>query len=950
MKSFLNIMGNIFVAALSILLLACNREDEFLSTENNSMKTVFFSTEIETKTVFGTQSGSTVPTLWTDDDKVAVSLNYGAVVQSSAIEINNNGLSAGFTVSLPDDGSHDYRFFAFSPYASFVQYKVTKVRKPKPEGEFDWTNAILEIPSLQIPLEHSVDERAQVLVAYHDAGSVFPDNASFHFRHVTAYGKLTLTNLDLSEGEVVTTVSLTAPKPWVGQISYAWEDSEGLPVENGFVNSIVKGEKTITLQTDRTNDIWFACAPQNLGGESLKITVTTTAGLSYSKTVSIPADKKFESGTISSFSVNMDGVTGEDDAPLTKEYVPLTSRNAVFSDFNPSSGALRVKLLDPGISIKTGSVFVYTEDSFASIRRVISVTETNDGYLLETVGGTLGDIFHKATFTLSTTSLETKADAVSRHLSYTKEDSVVLWEDGGNELSVDYDFDTSLDMELSFTFDANKGKGYVSEFSAKLIGQSRFDYGIAMRGKKSVTYENETTIKEGLFKKGAWFFPYGVPLYISFSTDLMADYSFEMTGSYEITMGGGFDADFIYGMNWSRLSGLSSMLEKAKVERTYKDPSFSGTLDLTSKISVFPRFKVLLYNLAGPTLDIKPYLQTEVHGSTEIDIASMKVEDIALTFEESAGVDGNLGLQLASIGMGSAEEEPVSISRSLVSGRPLFQSPCNLTFPTTPLPEDDYYDSTTKEWVIPIYGSGNGFVLTPVPTPVIVREWGSEQIKVFFSKNGHVHVPVSDDCALTATLNPYSFTHATDRPTARVFFNKQATRKALESFYSGLGKPAGWGGWGIKMNMMKWDGITPGPSRVVGDGFYYSIFDSKADEVGLAVGANANDNNFFHFFTNLERVSGKNPSITNCPYVKNIVLEKHLFSGTAYFSNCSDLKWFAIERGHLSSLVISDCPELVEVCILSGYSNDDSLEEVVISNCPKIKKVSGIYPDKVKIQ
>lgn len=261
------------------------------TTEN--VKVVQFSTTPVTKTVFGTPSGTTLPTLWTDTYSVAVSLNYATAKKSTAPDVGAGSTTANFSAEIVDDESGAYKFIAVSPYDSFVS------------ASSSYTSVQFNVPTAQTSLAASPDEKAQILLGQYDAGSSFPTRVTMDFEHLTAYGKISFSNLALEPGETVASVSLTASENWAGRYYYYVEDHSPYSAGDFSENS---ASATITITTDKTSDIWFGCAPVDLGGKTVDVVITTDAGKTYSKTITIPAGKKFTSGVVNAFTINMNGI------------------------------------------------------------------------------------------------------------------------------------------------------------------------------------------------------------------------------------------------------------------------------------------------------------------------------------------------------------------------------------------------------------------------------------------------------------------------------------------------------------------------------------------------------------------------------------------------------------------------------------------------------------------
>lgn len=281
-----------------VIVTSCSKSPISPEISPKGEDAIRFSTTPTTKTYFGTLSGGFVPTLWNGDESVGVSLNMAAFVMSSNMTTSDDGLSATFSAAVSDDNSGSYTFYAISPIRAVVDATTDKFTGSKRKG--------IDIPSTQTPLDSSVDESAQILVAKTTTAE-FPSSVSLSFSHLLAYVKLSFSNLSLSEGESVTSIALTSPEYWAGRYYYYFADngsySEGQLVKrtSGSKTSV----KTITLITSKTRDIWFACAPVDLSGKELEIVIATDTGNTYSKTVTIPDGHPFEKGVVSSFTVNM---------------------------------------------------------------------------------------------------------------------------------------------------------------------------------------------------------------------------------------------------------------------------------------------------------------------------------------------------------------------------------------------------------------------------------------------------------------------------------------------------------------------------------------------------------------------------------------------------------------------------------------------------------------------
>lgn len=271
-------------------MFACQKEESSQISELETKVVHFYAGELETKTAFGDRtSEGKYPTLWTaNDSKVKISLNY-ATEKSATVKVADDKKTASFDAEIVDDASGSYTFYALSPAtASYAQYNE------------DTKTVGITIPSSQTPSENSVDELAQVLVAKSSTTDVFPENVELPFTHVLAYGRMSLTNLDLDD-VVISSVSITASKNISGRYTYSPETDE--LTENSASSSI-------SILTSSSSDIWFACAPVDLSdGGTMQVVVSTNKG-TFTKNITFPAGKgNFEAGHVAKFSVNMDGIS-----------------------------------------------------------------------------------------------------------------------------------------------------------------------------------------------------------------------------------------------------------------------------------------------------------------------------------------------------------------------------------------------------------------------------------------------------------------------------------------------------------------------------------------------------------------------------------------------------------------------------------------------------------------
>lgn len=299
MKKIIYSLFAVAVAALAIT--SCQKAEPV-----NAEKSVTFTlSSLDTKTVFGDISGTTYPTLWTSDKAVKFSMNY-ATAKDADVTASADQKTAEFSADFTNDNSGSYTFYSLSPSNAFVSLSK------------DYTSWGFTVPSSQTPTAKSVDQNAQILAGKSSTLSSFPSKVELKYQHITAYGKLSFTNLELA-GATIQSVELTAAENWAGRWYYYIEDCSSKSKSAGEVEAN-SASKTITITTSASTGIWFACAPVDLGGKTIDVTVNTSKG-AIKKTVTIPTGKKFESGKVAKITVDMTGKTFE----TTKTYALVKS-------------------------------------------------------------------------------------------------------------------------------------------------------------------------------------------------------------------------------------------------------------------------------------------------------------------------------------------------------------------------------------------------------------------------------------------------------------------------------------------------------------------------------------------------------------------------------------------------------------------------------------------------
>lgn len=279
----------------AIAMYSCARDEVRPALEEqpeSRIATVHFTaSQAAGKAAFGEAVDGIRPTLWTaNDSEVKLSLNYGSTLAAGVTPSQDFG-SASFSAEIDFTGlTPPYTYYVVSPAS------VAKALSPSREA---WK---VSIPCEQTPSATSPDEAGVILAAQSNPymSQTGAADVDLYFNHLTAYGRMSLANFNPGEA-TVQKVELTATIPFVGDWYWKCAATDG---EHELID--YGASSTLTINTSRTSDIWFACAPVDMSGQMMVVTVYTSESC-FEQFVEFPANRKFEAGAAAVFSIDMTG-------------------------------------------------------------------------------------------------------------------------------------------------------------------------------------------------------------------------------------------------------------------------------------------------------------------------------------------------------------------------------------------------------------------------------------------------------------------------------------------------------------------------------------------------------------------------------------------------------------------------------------------------------------------
>lgn len=295
MKNLFKSMMAIAVAAMSFTSCSTDVTEDIAPVEKFTVKINAVSPE--SRTVFGDINEGKYPTLWEGDEKILASLNchkYSNISSAVSPEsVSPDKKTATFEVSLTagDNPEEGYVIDAICPASAWVSGV---------NSSFTWN---LEIPNTQTPTATSCDPAAQILVGQATSATA-PTSVDIAFKHFTAYAKFSFINVvDLGSAKI-NSIVIESTQNIAGRYNYYVRDNGDYSAGDIVTNA---ASQTITINTTSLTDIWVALAPADVSETELKFVINTSEG-TLSKRVVMPANRKFESGKIATFNVDMDGI------------------------------------------------------------------------------------------------------------------------------------------------------------------------------------------------------------------------------------------------------------------------------------------------------------------------------------------------------------------------------------------------------------------------------------------------------------------------------------------------------------------------------------------------------------------------------------------------------------------------------------------------------------------
>lgn len=353
------------------------------------------------------------------------------------------------------------------------------------------------------------------------------------------------------------------------------------------------------------------------------------------------------------------------------------------SEYDEESGKMTMTFSGSVPEFEEGkSLIVVGTDQVTAIRRVISVTESNDNSVtMETMQASMADLFPGQKFTLSFSDekengqissrakngsyLPVKVEVMtdegfrtiydasnpSRSVSYGEdEDYKILTENvplfektisySGQKLIPEEKFSPIMDKcELNlgiygrFSFDFGETvkdikpglqvkTGELKKYEVTLKGKLNFDFLLKYHFEGEYKYDKSVTLKPDLIKTLRFKFMAGsVPVYISVNARLNGYLSAIAEGYATATAGLYCGTEVECGFSWEKDRGFTPNKPKEpKNEMKLHMPTIEGKGSCDAKGSIYPELTLKFYDFVGLDCSLRPYLKNSFNASADLEM------------------------------------------------------------------------------------------------------------------------------------------------------------------------------------------------------------------------------------------------------------------------------------------------------------------------------------------
>ncbi len=491
---------------------------------------------------------------------------------------------------------------------------------------------------------------------------------------------------------------------------------------------------------------------------------------------------------------------------VNPDYVNINWDSIDLIKCDPDNGAFEFSSTSVTEKLRPGNVLTIDADTTGYLVIVENVKWKNDTVQVKTRQGSMCDIFANTSFTLATSESEaTSATRASGKKVYTPT-KIVYRDDNGNvftqsltrgdvlrgrliDESINFDgleFYTdkktntkvymkeanmgfTLDMVMNLSFGARTKKDvedqawaqYRSEaldVSAVLEGNVNSNFILQADISGKVKYprnqeEKDIKFKSNIINTSVEFLVGTVPVWVTFNVDAYRGASIEAEGSMSAYTGYKSKIKSELGFGWNQANNSIYPIRKYEETDTVIPPTIEGKGSITAKAWIYPRFHVSLYNIVGPSFDIKPYIGSQLSGGFRQTMDTSPNDYCAWSLRNFVGLNFKAGLSLKFM---NYDERFIETEDIPIFEKDIFRSPTDIC--VYDVSTDEIQAAQPVDATFAVYDTDFLFketYLTKLPQVVKFESNGTLSTNYDMAENGLVSVrwtPSSEKDVLRAVL------------------------------------------------------------------------------------------------------------------------------------------------------------------------------------------------------
>lgn len=404
-----------------------------------------------------------------------------------------------------------------------------------------------------------------------------------------------------------------------------------------------------------------------------------------------------------------------------------TAKDYKIIKYDDESGNLELKYRANKSDIYPGAVLTINLDTVGYLRKVVNVTKNDSMLLVTTKVAHLGDVFVNKSFKLNTNfapvsdtlkstssfkdvlkaltdkdgfihpvkivfhnnigkskvfsvfkdsyaqNKKVKVIEIDKSLSnidlYGKTDENLHFyiKDGNIRLSSYAVFKFDFKDKNSISRETKAKKGTLNFFEFYLESDASFSTSLALDLQKKFKKSKQgiTLIKKDYLPHPTVEFivPPGIPVWISFDTEIDGGYSFSSSNSLHAEWGFKSLHTLKTGGDYYRANHELSPIFKFTKQHTVHPLKVNGDINATARLEIYPRVDMKIYDVIGPFVEIKPYLSGDYNSKYQQSFFQNQSKPfLAWNSSVNFGLDLGVGLSLNLINLIKKDFGPITFN------------------------------------------------------------------------------------------------------------------------------------------------------------------------------------------------------------------------------------------------------------------------------------------------